>query len=113
MASPGEVSGGQALFPSEMTFPVTAFFRFEGSVADLHEHRAGLLELYNPLKMQSVSVAGRQVPLETDLTTPLAYFLSRSDLQDVGYTGFLRPKRWNARAASTRSSRISRARSRS
>jgi len=32
-----------------------------------------------------------RLPLETDLTTPLAYFLARSDLQEVGYAGFLRP----------------------
>jgi pimeloyl-ACP methyl ester carboxylesterase len=30
------------------------------------------------------------VPLETDLTTPLAYFLSRTDLDGIGLTGFLR-----------------------
>lgn len=84
-------SRGPLLFPNEATCPVTAFFRFEGSVADLHEHRSGVLELYNPLTIQQVTVAGRQVPLETDLTTPLAYFLSRTDLQEVEYAGFLRP----------------------
>jgi pimeloyl-ACP methyl ester carboxylesterase len=84
-------ANGPLLFPNEVTFPVTALFRFEGSLADLHEHRAGCLELYNPLTIQSVSIGSRQVPLETDLTTPLAYFLARSDLQEVGYAGFLRP----------------------
>src|SRR5262249_54837839 len=33
----------------------------------------------------------RLVPLETDLTTPLAYFLSKTDLEGVEVTGFLRP----------------------
>src|SRR5262249_41009968 len=77
-------------FPQEVSFPVTAFFRFDGDVADLGTRRSGRLELYNPLTIQAVSIHGRRVPLETDLTTPLAYFLSRSDLEGIEYTGLLR-----------------------
>ncbi len=84
---------GQAFYPREVSFPVTAFFRFEGGLADLGACRAGRLELYNPLEVQSVRVAGRAVPLETDLTTPLAYFLSKTDLQGLELTGFLRADR--------------------
>lgn len=76
-------------FPHEVSFPVSAFFKFEGCLADLGTRRAGKLELYNPLTVQTVSVHGRSVPLETDLTTPLAYFLSRTDLEGVEYAGFL------------------------
>jgi pimeloyl-ACP methyl ester carboxylesterase len=68
--------------------PVTAFLRFEGSLADLGECRSGQLELYNPLTLQAVNVNGRVVPLETDLTTPLGYYLAHSDLEDY-YTGFV------------------------
>ncbi len=82
---------GDAFYPRKASFPVTAFFRFEGSLAELGERRVGQLELYNPLAVQSVQVGIRSVPLETDLTTPLAYFLSKSDLDGVEYTGFLRP----------------------
>jgi pimeloyl-ACP methyl ester carboxylesterase len=102
---------GHAFYPREASFPVTAFFRFEGTVAELGERRAGRLELYNPLAVQSTEVAQpqplvepgrltlvggppprkRAVPLETDLTTPLAYFLSKTDLEGVEVTGFLRP----------------------
>jgi pimeloyl-ACP methyl ester carboxylesterase len=80
-------------YPREVSFPVTAFFRFEGSVADLTVHRSGRLELYNPLSIQQITVANRPVPLETDLTTPLAYFLSRAKLESVEVAGFLRPNR--------------------
>jgi pimeloyl-ACP methyl ester carboxylesterase len=80
---------GAAFYPDEVSFPVTAFFRFKGSLADLGARRSGRLELYNPLTVQSVQVQGRTIPLETDLTTPLAYFLSRSDLLGIEYTGFL------------------------
>lgn len=81
---------GQTHYPPEVTFPVTAFFRFEGTLADLHTGRAGQLQLYNPLAVQAVQVGQWTIPLETDLTTPLAYFLSRSDLDKLGYLGFLR-----------------------
>lgn len=79
-------------YPRAVSFPVTAFFRFEGSIADLTQHRSGRLELYNPLTMQAVQVNRQRVPLETDLTTPLAYCLSRnSGLEVVELAGFLRP----------------------
>jgi pimeloyl-ACP methyl ester carboxylesterase len=76
-------------FPHEVSFPVTAFFRFEGDVRDLGTQRSGRLELYNPLTVQTVQIGSHAVPLETDLTTPLAYFLSRTDLEGIEYTGFL------------------------
>jgi pimeloyl-ACP methyl ester carboxylesterase len=76
-------------YPPEASFPVTAFFRFAGGLADLASCRAGRLELYNPLAVQAVDVRGRTVPLETDLTTPLGYFLARSNLDVIQYTAFL------------------------
>ncbi|HYT88962.1 MAG TPA: hypothetical protein VEL76_09655, partial [Gemmataceae bacterium] len=89
-ATAANAAPGHAFYPREVSFPVTAFFRFRGSLADLAARRAGRLELYNPLTVQSVQIAGKQVPLETDLTTPLAYFLSRTDLEGIQYAGFLR-----------------------
>jgi pimeloyl-ACP methyl ester carboxylesterase len=76
-------------FPAHASFPVTAFFRFQGSVADLAQCRCGKLEMYNPLVVQSVEIGGRSVPLETDLTTPLGYFLAQSNLEESAYTGFV------------------------
>ena len=88
---------GQAFYPKEVSFPVTAFFRFEGSVADLGARRSGQLELYNPLAIRKIKVARRNVPLETDLTTPLAYFLSRTDLDGIELTAFLRADKFQER----------------
>ncbi len=79
-----------AYYPKQVSFPATAFFRFEGGLSELGEHRTGRLELYNPLTIQSIAVRGRSVPLETDLTTPLAYFLADAKLQTLEYLGFLR-----------------------
>jgi pimeloyl-ACP methyl ester carboxylesterase len=81
----------QAHYPANVSFPATAFFRFRGSLAELGQRRAGRLELYNPLAVQSVVVKGRPVPLETDLTTPLAHFLAHARLEASGVAGFLRP----------------------
>jgi pimeloyl-ACP methyl ester carboxylesterase len=88
-AAASNAAPGHAFYPREVCFPVTAFFRFEGTLADLGARRAGWLELYNPLARQNVTVQGRPVPLETDLTTPLAYFLDRTDLEGIEYLGFL------------------------
>lgn len=85
----GDQAPGHAFYPHDVSFPVTAFFRFEGSIADLGARRAGRLELYNPLEIQAVEINGRPIPLETDLTTPLAYFLAHTDLDGIDFTGFL------------------------
>jgi pimeloyl-ACP methyl ester carboxylesterase len=81
----------RAFYPHVAAFAATAFFRFEGTLADLGSLRSGRMELYNPLTIQAIETAGQTVPLETDLTTPLAYFLANSDLTELGeYVGFLR-----------------------
>jgi pimeloyl-ACP methyl ester carboxylesterase len=81
----------RTFYPHEAAFAATAFFRFEGTLADLGTLRCGRMELYNPLTIQAVEAAGQTVPLETDLTTPLAYFLANSNLGDFyEYAGFLR-----------------------
>ncbi|MBY0232486.1 MAG: hypothetical protein K2W96_24675, partial [Gemmataceae bacterium] len=77
--------------PLRANFPVTAFFRFDGTLDDLARQRAGCLELVNPLAKSAVAVAERRVPLESDLTTPLAYFLSNARLENAGLAGFLKP----------------------
>jgi pimeloyl-ACP methyl ester carboxylesterase len=87
-----------AFYPDAISFPVSAFFRFEGNIADLRQQHSGTLELYNPLAVPGVQVGKQMVPLETDLTTPLAYFLSRTDLQTTEYKGFLSPDTVEARA---------------
>jgi pimeloyl-ACP methyl ester carboxylesterase len=80
-----------AYYPARINFPVTAFFRFEGTLAELAERRAGWLELFNPLTIQSVDVGDKRVPLESDLTTPLACYLAQARLDGAGYAGFLKP----------------------
>lgn len=88
-------------YPPGLTFPVTAFLRLmpdaEGSEA---RHHACVLELHDPLASTDVTVGARLVPLQSDLSTPLAYFLQNASTQAGGRTvtleqistfGLLRP----------------------
>ena len=52
-----------------------------------------MLELYDPLAPDESVIAGQGVPLESDLTTPLAYFLSRPEMNlgNLATIGLLRP----------------------
>jgi pimeloyl-ACP methyl ester carboxylesterase len=103
-------------YPHQMSFPATAFLRFDGRLSDVRSQQSGTLKLYNPLAIQTIAVASTDtnvrataeksqvatrtflsVPLETDLTTPLAYFLSNSDWDCLAYEGFLRADRLSRR----------------
>ncbi|HZU36520.1 MAG TPA: hypothetical protein VFA18_11455 [Gemmataceae bacterium] len=87
----------RTFYPHQAAFAATAFFRFEGTLADLGTLRSGRMELYNPLTTQAIKVEGQTVPLETDLTTPLAYFLAHSNLGEVtDIIGFVRGDRIRA-----------------
>jgi pimeloyl-ACP methyl ester carboxylesterase len=81
---------GYANYPRDVSFPVTAFFRFESNLADLAACQSGRLELYDPLRIQNVQVAGQAVALETDLTTPLAFFMDKTHFVLAGLEGFFR-----------------------
>jgi pimeloyl-ACP methyl ester carboxylesterase len=94
---PDKEDAARTFYPLQASFAATAFFRFEGSLADLKTRSCGRLELYNPLTIQAIEAAGQTVPLETDLTTPLAYFLAHSNLNDfTDYVGFFRGDRIRA-----------------
>ncbi len=76
-----------------MSFPVTAFLRCMPNSDPENGHHVVHLELYDPLNTSEISVDGRRVPLESDLTTPLAYALNQKELQhlDSSTIGLLNP----------------------
>ncbi|HYO26349.1 MAG TPA: hypothetical protein VEQ85_15520 [Lacipirellulaceae bacterium] len=109
-------------YPPDLSFPVTAFLRLEaeadrerpasptasagvttasaeglaagellGAPATLH----ATLEFLDPLERTGVQAAGVEAPLETDLSTPLAHFLSQPALDDntVSTLGLLHPEK--------------------
>lgn len=61
--------------------------------------RQAVVELYDPLSTTQIDIGDRRVPLETDLTTPLAYCLDDKAFQqlDQPTLGLLRPDSNNAR----------------
>jgi triacylglycerol esterase/lipase EstA (alpha/beta hydrolase family) len=107
----------ERFYPPSVCFPLTAFLRVDSAgAAQAHEHPTEaafaqsrqtlrvpartdptapsfVLELYDPLDRQSITVAGREIPLEADLSTPLAYFLNQPQFQDAELSslGLLRP----------------------
>ena len=86
-------------YPPELSFAVTAFLRVipnvgttEGSTDEAAPKRV-LLELYDPLESTAIEAAGRYVPLESDGSTALAYYLSSPELKlgEFETLGFVRP----------------------
>jgi pimeloyl-ACP methyl ester carboxylesterase len=97
-------------YPQNVSFPLTAFLRVNRAEGEYSAKRSPaaatsaplvsdptapqfVLELHDPLDRQSIDVAGRGVPLEADLSTPLAYFLNHPQFQDLELSnvGLLRP----------------------
>lgn len=83
--------GADKYFGNEQSFPVTAFLRMNSDIFNA-ERRGPIatLELHDPLRTQSVLVNGRVVPLESNLTAPLGYFLSRAKLEKIELASLLR-----------------------
>jgi hypothetical protein len=65
------------------------------AAADGKRHHRAVLELYDPLQATDITVADRRVPLESDITTPLAYSLDDPAFAalDEPTTGLLYPER--------------------
>lgn len=68
----------EAFYPPGMSFSVTAFLRVNETESTLENgktrHRC-VIELYDPMDSSDIIVNRRFVPLQTDITTPLAYGL--------------------------------------
>jgi pimeloyl-ACP methyl ester carboxylesterase len=89
---------GAKYYPAGLSFPVTAFLRPLSRIDSQSGHVTArnqcCLELYDPLASDETLVAGRRVPLESDLSTPLAYFLSRPEMNlDSSTLGLLDPEK--------------------
>ncbi len=99
----GSPDSAEKFYPPSTCFPITAFLRvekprqapqqlFAPPVSDPTAPRF-VLELYDPLDRQNIVVAESEVPLEADLSTPLAYFLNQPQFQDskLSTRGLLHP----------------------
>ncbi len=95
----------ERFYPPRLAFPLTAFLTIDshlGSRGRGSANRPGsggnvhaVLELHDPLSSTSLAVANRRVPLEADLSTPLAYFLNQPEFSDtkIANLGLLSPER--------------------
>ena len=81
----------------QQSYPETVLIQFDGSITE----RAGAArplrratgELHDPLRTESVEISGRTVPIEADLTTPLAYMLDGME-EISGFDAMLDPENW-------------------
>lgn len=81
-------------YPPGVSFAVTAFLRVEDH--QNAEDVTCVLELTDPVANQTIQVAGRDIPLESDLTIPLAYFLDTPEFNaqtNTGTLGLINPNR--------------------
>ena len=92
--APTADGGDGRFYPPEMAFPLTAFLRPNSRLRDRpagdDEVSDCTIELVDPVQ---VRVVGQEpgLAVEADLTTPLAYMWSRTDLGRYKWTGLLRP----------------------
>lgn len=91
-----ENEGSEKYYPPNLSFPVTAFLRVvpnaPGELQAVVPKKV-LLELYDPLESTDIEVAHRRVPLESDMSTALAYYLNNPELKldTLATLGLLRP----------------------
>ena len=86
--------GPQSEFiPPELSFAVTAFLRVLPDAGATAENTAAahhcVLELYDPLVSTDIVLGDRRIPLESDLSTPLAYFLNDPRFDRLATAGLL------------------------
>ena len=92
----------ERFFPDEMAFPLTAFLvpnsRLRDPGENVDEPRKCTLALKDPVRERAVGQPPNMIALETDLTTPLAYMWSRSDLDKFRWSGLRHPEQGMQRA---------------
>jgi len=84
----------EAYYPPGLSFAMTAFVRV--MPPEPNGHMACVLELHDPLSSRWTQIGTMNVPLETDMTTPLAYFLDTPEFNqktNVATLGFLNPNK--------------------
>lgn len=74
---------------AQLKLPATVVIEFEGGTAAMAsgQIRANL-KLYHSGECDKVTLGGHEVPLEVDLTAPLAYTLEESDVWEFSLKGF-------------------------
>ena len=89
------MSPGEEFYPESLSFPVTAFLHVDTNNDHTSDHQNAVLKLYDPLEQSTIQLANKTIPLETDLSTPLAHALSHPSLDDTELStiGLLKPEK--------------------
>lgn len=83
--------GKEQYYAPNLSFPVTAFLRLEWRDDGRGFAPHSQLELHDPLEAATVRVGDHDVPLQSDISTPLAHFLSQPATRHLDTLGLLRP----------------------
>ncbi|MFV2066368.1 MAG: esterase/lipase family protein [Pirellulales bacterium] len=87
----------EQFYPRSLSFPTTVLLhvmpRSGPGPTSIENTSKVVLELYDPLVSSTAQIDGRPVPLESDLSTPLAYFLNQPEFDDdrISTLGLLNP----------------------
>ena len=96
-AKPEDRTPQEQFYPPEMAFPLTAFLvpnsRLKDPNVDVEKARVCTLRLFDPVQTRAYGSEGNKLALEIDLTTPLAYMWSRTDLERYRWSGLLHPEK--------------------
>jgi pimeloyl-ACP methyl ester carboxylesterase len=85
----------QKYYAQGMSCATTLVFRFPEGSAGRHDRHSQTIRLqaFDPRESDGFQLGNALLPLESDLSTPLARFLSNPDLRLLDTWGFLRPDR--------------------
>lgn len=76
----------EKFYPEGLSFPVTALLRVTSPTVhtsrDSQHRHPCVLELRDPLESTDIELNDRKVPLQSDLSTPLAYFLDNPKFRE-------------------------------
>ena len=76
----------EKFYPEGLSFPVTALLRVTSPTVvtsrDSQHRHPCVLELHDPLDSTDIELNDRKVPLQSDLSTPLAYFLDNPKFRE-------------------------------
>ncbi len=80
---PSDQDDKEKYYPKGLSYSVTALMRCVTPEAGVRtgESKTCVLEFFDPLSANQIQLANKWVPLETDLTTPLAFFLDNPDFR--------------------------------
>lgn len=76
-----------------MSFPATVVLKFPNGTPTARADRTIRLQVYDPNSSDGLMAGHRMLPLETDVSTPLARYLTNRDLSLLDTWAFLRPDR--------------------